>query len=161
MKTLRYSLVALLALLVLAGCGGDDDPPPPPYPYEDVYGATCRTYNVEPDCTFNRDGTRVTVYQDRDYNLYGRGSDDMLFVVFDATGYGTVYSVDTQGQSRFEYYADVDEFAGYIPGTVSTIGVGTSGTYWEEVANGTYWLGRYGVLYSANQGESTYLEAIN
>lgn len=126
------------------------------YPYETVYGDICKNTQPTPGCTFSRQtGQRITVSADPDYNKGGYGSDDMWFVKFDSSGQAAVY--DDLG--HFQYYANTSEFAGFIGGT--TIGVGTTGLYWENVANGTYWLGKNGVLYSANVGESKYGQAIN
>lgn len=126
------------------------------YPYETVYGDVCTTQQATPGCTFlSSNGKRIKVTEDTDYNRTGHGSDDMWYVKFDASGTAAVY--DEYG--RFQYYAGVHEFAGYVGGT--TIGVGTTGMYWENISGGTYWLGKNGVLYSANQGEGKYGEAIN
>ncbi len=126
------------------------------YPYETVYGDVCTTREATPGCTFLRaDGTRITVSEDPHYNDYGYGSDDLWYVKFDYSGRGAVY--DDLG--RFKYYADVSEFAGYVGGT--SIGVGTTGFFWENVSGGTYWLGKNGVLYSANRGNSNYGQAVN
>ncbi|MCX7979268.1 MAG: hypothetical protein N2578_09720, partial [Bdellovibrionaceae bacterium] len=81
--------------------------------------------------------------------------DDMWYVHFDSRGVGAVY--DDLG--RFRYYANVSEFAGWVGGTM--IGVGTTGLFWENVAGGTYWLGKNGVLYSANSWRGNYGQAIN
>src|SRR5690606_6314348 len=70
---------------------------------------------------------------------------------------GVGYVYNSYGQ--FEYTANADEFAGYMGG--SYIGVGTTGLFWEDIRNGTYWLGKNGVLYSANMYDSNYGEAIN
>jgi hypothetical protein len=95
------------------------------------------------------------VDRDGDFNLHGNGSDDLWYVQFDGAGNGDVY--DRLGV--YQYSANVSSFAGYISGT--TIGVGTTGFYWENIANGTYWLGQNGVLYSANVGDSRYGQAVN
>ena len=125
------------------------------YPYETVYGDACATYEATPGCTFNRNGTRITVTQDPDYDKYGYTSDDLWFVEFDSSGRGKVY--DDLG--HYQYTAYVSAFAGYVGGT--SIGVGTSGFYWEDIRSGTYWLGKNGVLYNANKGESNWGKAIN
>jgi hypothetical protein len=126
------------------------------FPFETVYGDLCTTTEPTPGCTFSStSGTRINVTQDPDFDRFGNGTNDMWYVQFDGSGRAAVY--DDLG--RFQYYADVSDFAGYISGT--TIGVGTSGLYWENIANGSYWLGRNGVLYSANVGESRYGEAVN
>lgn len=126
------------------------------YPYETVYGDVCQTQEASPGCTFLKSsGQRIKVTDDPDYNRAGAGSDDLWYVKFDSSGAAAVY--DDLG--RFQYYADASEFAGYVGGT--TIGVGTTGFYWEDIANGTYWLGKNGVLYNANAGESNYGQAIN
>lgn len=126
------------------------------YPYKTVYGDICQTSQPTPGCTFSTTtGERITVSKDTDYNKNGFGSDDMWYVEFDSTGQAAVYN----DLGIFQYYAATNQFAGFIGG--STIGVGTTGLYWENVANGTYWLGKNGVLYSANVGESKYGQAIN
>jgi hypothetical protein len=121
-----------------------------------VYGDRCTTDTPTPGCTFDgKTGARITVDRDGDYNRAGHGTDDLWYVKFDSAGNAAVYN----DLGQFQYYADVSTFAGYVSGT--TIGVGTTGFYWENVANGTYWLGQNGVLYSANVGESRYAQAIN
>lgn len=151
-----------VVLLTLAACGGGGggggggSSDVLYYPYETVYGDICTTQEPTPGCTFHSDnGKRIKVTEDRDYGKNGHGSDDMWYVKFDSSGTAAVY--DQYG--NFKYYAGPQEFAGYVGGT--TIGVGTTGLYWENVAMGTYWLGKNGVLYNANQGESNYGEAIN
>lgn len=126
------------------------------YPYETVYGSECVGYEPTPGCTFSTStDLRITVSEDPHYDRYGYGSDDMQFVEFDHLGRGKIFNIN----GEFVDYADVSKFAGYIGGT--TIGVGTTGFFWENVANGTYWFGKNGVLYSANTGDSNYGEAIN
>ncbi|MGZ3725877.1 MAG: hypothetical protein ACXWQQ_08750 [Pseudobdellovibrio sp.] len=164
----------LLALVVLSACGGggggggsssgggSSNPPVDSsdivrYPYETVYGDACRSSSEPtPGCTFVRStGQRVTVSADPVYNSQGYGSDDMWYVKFDASGKASVYN----DLGQFQYYADASKFAGYISG--STIGVGTTGAYWENVAGKQYWFGKNGVLYSANTGAANYGQAIN
>lgn len=126
------------------------------YPYQTVYGDVCKTQQATPGCTFLKsNGQRIKVTYDGNYNKHGHGSDDLWYVKFNSSGSAEVY--DNFG--HFQHYANASEFAGYIGGT--TIGVGNSGFYWENVANGTYWLGQNGVLYSANTGDSNYGQAIN
>ena len=125
------------------------------YPYETVYGDVCTTSEPTPGCTFNRDGSRVTVEQDPDYDRYGYDSDDLWYVVFDSSGNAAVYN----DLGQYQYSRHVSQFSGWVGGT--TIGVGTTGLFWENVANGTYWVGQNGVLYDGNYGESNYGEAIN
>lgn len=126
------------------------------YPYETVYGDICKGTEVTPGCTFSRStGGRVKVTADPYYNNNGQGSNDMWYVKFDYNGQAAVYNE----YGQFQYYANISSFAGFISG--STIGVGTTGTYWENVAGKTYWFGKNGVLYSANQGSYNYGEAIN
>lgn len=143
----------------IAACGGGGGGGSAPvlyYPYETVYGDTCSTMEATPGCTFLKStGERITVTEDPDYNRFGYGSDDLWYVKFDFSGRAAVYN----DLGKFQYYADVSEFAGYIGG--STIGVGTTGLFWENVSGGTYWLGDNGVLYSANSLDSNYGEAIN
>lgn len=127
------------------------------YPYETVFGDACRTSSQPtPGCTFVRStGKRVTVSADPTYNSQGYGSDDLWYVKFDSAGHAAVY--DDLG--TFKYNAQPSEFAGFINGT--TIGVGTTGAYWENIASKTYWLGKNGVLYSANQSAGNFGQAIN
>jgi hypothetical protein len=126
------------------------------YPYETVFGAACVGYEVTPGCTFytNTD-SRVRIVSDPHYNRAGYGSDDLWYVKFDTFGNANVY--DDLG--RFQYARNISEFAGWVGGT--TIGVGTTGAFWENVSGGTYWLGKNGVLYSANSGSINFGEAIN
>lgn len=126
------------------------------YPYEDVYGNACATYEAEPGCTFDRvTGARLTVVDDTHYDRFRGGSDDLWYVEFDSHGRAAVYN----SSAIFQYYADVSSFAGYVGGTA--VGVGTTGLFWEDIRNGVYWLGKNGVLYSANQLDSNYGDAIN
>lgn len=97
----------------------------------------------------------VPVTRDPDYNIYGNGSADMWRVSFDSSGNGSVYN----DLGTYQYTATVNQFAGHISG--NTIGLGTSGEYWENISNGNYWLGKYGALYSANIGAQNYGRAIN
>ena len=126
------------------------------YPYEDVYGTACATMEATPGCTFSKStGLRIKVSSDPHYDLHLNGSDDLWFVEFDSNGVASVY--DDLGV--FQYYADVSTFAGWVGGT--EIGVGTTGLFWEDIRNGTYWLGKNGVLYNGMSGESNFGEAIN
>jgi len=125
-------------------------------PYETVYGDACTGHEVTPGCTFNTaSGTRVNITQDPDYDRYGYESDDLWFVKFDYAGNADVY--DDLG--NFQYTRSASQFAGWVSG--DTIGVGTTGLFWEDVSGGTYWLGKNGVLYSANTGRGNFGEAIN
>lgn len=156
----RIALAAVAATSFAAcgggGGGGGSSAPVVYYPYETVYGDLCTNQEATPGCTFLRsNGQRITVTQDPNYNKYGYGSDDLWYVKFDSHGNANVYN----DLGKFQYTADVSDFYGYIGGT--TIGVGTSGAYWENVSNGTYWLGKNGVLYSANSFDSNYGQAIN
>lgn len=165
MKLLN-GLLLVTAVALVSSCGGGGGSSKPDqydnssdvvaYPYKTVYGDVCRTSEPTPGCTFSRQtGQRITVSADPDYDQYGYGSDDMWYVTFDSSGNANVY--DDLG--TFQYTAQASDFAGYIGGT--TIGVGTSGYYWENVSNGTYWFGDNGVLYSANTMNSNYGQAIN
>ena len=184
MKLKTWALGASLALTVslLSACGGGGGggstgsgggggtytPPTtttPPvdssdilkYPYETVFGDACRTTSAPtPGCTFLRStGKRVTVSADPTYNSQGYGSDDLWYVKFDSSGQAKVY--DDLG--NFKYNATPSQFAGFINGT--TIGVGTTGAFWENVSTKTYWLGKNGVLYSANTTAGNFGQAIN
>ncbi|AFY02057.1 hypothetical protein Bdt_2374 [Bdellovibrio bacteriovorus str. Tiberius] len=138
------------------GGGGGGSAPVIYYPYETVYGDVCQTQEASPGCTFLKStGERIKVTDDPDYNRGGYGSDDLWYVKFDSNGKAAVYN----DLGVFQYYANVSEFAGYVGG--NTIGVGTTGFYWEDISSGTYWLGKNGVLYNANSGESNYGQAIN
>lgn len=147
-------LLGLSTIAIFSSCGGSGGSLK--YPYETVYGTECIGKEPIPGCTFFRkSGDRITVVEDPHYSRYGNGSDDMGYVEFSSSGKARVYS----SSGVLLKTTDVSNFAGYIGGT--TIGVGTTGLYWENVANKTYWLGENGVLYSANSGRSNYGEAIN
>jgi hypothetical protein len=152
-------LIAAGASLLLTACGGGggggSSQPVVYYPYETVYGDVCKTFQATPGCTFKRDGTRITVSEDPDYNKYGLGSDDLWYVKFYSDGTADIY--DDLGNYQYSEYTK--NFAGWVGG--NTIGVGTTGLFWENVANGTYWLGKNGVLYNANWSEANYGKAIN
>ncbi len=176
---------SVMALVVLAACGGGGgggggggtgggttggggNPPIDSsdlirYPYETVYGEACRGANSSqptPGCTFVRaTGKRVTVSADPVYNSQGYGSDDLWYVKFDSSGRALVYNDLGQLQGGQWAGRTTADFAGYIGGT--TIGVGTTGAYWENVAGKTYWFGKNGVLYSAQTGAANYGQAIN
>jgi hypothetical protein len=125
------------------------------YPYQTVDGISCAGYEVMPGCTFNIDRTRVTVSHDPFYNRFGGGSNDLWSIKFDS--FGTSYVYDDFG--TFQYTAAISSYSGWVSG--NTIGVGTSGLYWENVAGGTYWLGKNSVLYSGNTLSAKYGQAIN
>lgn len=162
---LLMSIVGLAAMAIFSSCtgggtvvytGGSGGGDTVYYPYETVYGDICKTTSPTPGCTFSRStGQRVTVSSDPAYDSAGYGSDDMWYVKFDSYGKAAVYN----DLGVFQYYASISEFGGYISGT--TIGVGNSGLYWENVSNKTYWFGKNGVLYSANKGAGNYGQAIN
>ncbi len=130
------------------------------YPYENVYGDVCTgKFDPTPGCTFNRDdGSRVIVSQSADYNLFGGKDGDLYRVEFDGNGYGDVYEV-IGGVYYYLETRHASSFSGWQGG--STIGVGTTGLFWENVAFGDYYLDSKGVLYSANVHESNFYEAIN
>lgn len=156
MRVVLASVVATSFAACGGGGGGGGSAPVIYYPYETVYGDVCQTQEATPGCTFLKStGERIKVTDDPDYNRAGYGSDDLWYVKFNSAGQAEVYN----DLGVFQYYADVSEFAGYIGGT--TVGVGTTGFYWEDVASGTYWLGKNGVLYNANSGETNYGQAIN
>ena len=138
---LKITLVGALALGFF-GCGGGGGGGSTNvlyYPFETVYGDICATSEPTPGCTFDvATGARITVSRDSHYDRYGFGSDDMWYVEFDQYGEAAVYNE----RNEFQYYADVHEFAGYVGGNF--IGVGTSGLFWEDIRNGSYWLGRNG-----------------
>lgn len=157
---LKMSLVGALALGFF-GCGGGGGGGGGStnvlyYPFETVYGDICATFEATPGCTFDaKTGARITVSRDPHYDRYRFGSDDMWYVEFDANGVATVYNERMERQ----YFADVTQFAGYVGGNY--IGVGTTGLFWEDIRNGAYWLGKNGVLYSANLLETNFGQAIN
>lgn len=167
MKNVSLKIVGgLVAATFITACGGGGggggtyNPGPGTGivygPYETVYGEACQSSQPIPGCTFNRnDGTRVNITQDPHFDRYGYDEDDLWFVVFDSSGNASVYN----DLGQYQYTRHVSQFAGYVSGT--TIGVGTTGLFWENVAGGTYWLGANGVLYSANVGEGNFGEAIN
>ena len=172
LNKLAIKASAVLALVVLSACGGGGGgggstggggaPPVDSsdvirYPYETVYGDACRSSSETiPGCTFVRaTGQRVTVSADPNYNNAGYGSDDLWYVKFDGAGRAAVYNEFQE----FQYYASASEFAGYIGGT--TIGVGTTGAFWENVSGKTYWFGKNGVLFSAEVNAANYGQAIN
>lgn len=157
-KLIKNGLAAAGVAMLLSACGGGGGGGGGNvvyYPYETVYGDVCKTFQASPGCTFNRDGSRVRVTQDPDYNKFGGGSNDLWYVKFYADGSADVY--DDLG--NFQYTTDVSKFAGWVGG--NTIGVGTTGLFWEDVTNGTYWLGHNGVLYNGNAGEGNFGDAIN
>lgn len=164
-KNLVKGVVLALGATLITACGGGGGggggTTPSPItvvqgPYETVYGANCAGNEVKPGCTFVvSTGKRATVSLDPNYDRYGYGSDDLWFVKFDSSGQASVYN----DLGQYQYNANISEFAGHIGGT--TIGVGTTGLYWENVSNRTYWFGRNGVLFNANPGSSKFGEAIN
>ena len=155
------SLLALAALSTLiTACGGGGDGGGGggviSYPNNSVYGDVCATFEATPGCTFNRrSGTRINVSQDPDYNRFGFESDDLWFVKFDQNGNAEIFD----DNAVYQYTTDVTQFEGFVFGTI--IGVGAPGLVWENVANGTYWLGKNYVLYSANSSNHNFGEAIN
>jgi hypothetical protein len=164
MKLLAVAVSAAFVATAYVGCGGGGGGSVVvggggyviQYPYETVYGDMCSTYEATPGCTFSSTtGQRITVSVDPDYDKYGYGSDDLWFVKFDSSGIADVYN----DLGTYQYSADVSEFAGWVGGNV--IGVGTTGLFWEDIRNGSYWLGKNGVLYNGNLGESNFGQAIN
>jgi hypothetical protein len=157
------SITVTSAFVGCGGSGGGTVVVPPGgggvvinYPYETVYGDVCATFEPSPGCTFDaRTGQRITVSADPNYDRYGFGSDDLRFVRFFSDGTADVYS----DLGTYLYTTSTSSFAGWISGNV--IGVGTTGLFWENVSGGTYWLGKNGVLYNGNLGESNFGEAIN
>lgn len=181
LKKLALGAGLTLALSILSACGGGGGgstsgggtytPPTDSgdvvrYPYETVFGDACRsTSEPTPGCTFVRStGLRVTVSADPTYNKQGFGSDDLWYVKFDSNGTARVYddlgNVQKDSFGNDKIYRPSD-FAGYIAGSRSTIGVGVTGAFWEDVSSKTYWFGKNGVLYSANTGASNFGQAIN
>lgn len=164
-KNLLKGVVLTLGASLLVACGGggggSTTTPGGPIvivqgPYETVYGANCAGQEVKPGCTFVAStGKRATVSLDPNYDRYGYGSDDLWFVKFDSSGRAQVYN----DLGVYQYNANISEFAGFVGGT--TIGVGTTGIYWENVSNKTYWFGKNGVLFNANPSSSKFGEAIN
>ena len=150
------AIAVSMAMMACGGGGGGSSSSVLYYPYETVYGDICTTNQATPGCTFDsKTGLRIKVNSDPNYDKYNHGSNDLWYVQFDSSGRAQVF--DRLGV--FQYTADVSSFAGYIGGT--TIGVGTTGLFWEDIRSGTYWLGKNGVLYSANQLENNYGKAIN
>ncbi len=154
------ALVGITTLITLmSGCGGGGGSSAPTlyYPYEDVFGNACSKLEASPGCTFLRStGERITVSEDSYYNVNGNGSDDIVYVIFDDYGVGSVYTDDS---GKVDYTLDISQFSGWISG--NTIGVGVTGLHWEDVSRGTYWWGKNGVLYNANDGEANFSRAIN
>ncbi|MFN7453266.1 MAG: hypothetical protein ACK5RO_01270 [Pseudobdellovibrionaceae bacterium] len=164
LKVLGSSVAVLASATMITACGGGGggggytgggSSPVINYPYETVFGDACRTSEPTPGCTFNRNGSRVNVTQDPHYDRYGYDADDLWFVKFDNSGNARVYN----DLGQYQYSRHISQFAGFVGGT--TIGVGTTGLFWENVSGGTYWLGRNGVLYSANTGRGNFGDAIN
>ena len=150
------AIAVSMGLMACGGGGGGSSSSVLYYPYETVYGDICTTNQATPGCTFDsKTGLRIKVNSDPNYDKYNHGSNDLWYVQFDSSGRAQVF--DRLG--IFQYTANVSSFAGYIGGT--TIGVGTTGLFWEDIRSGTYWLGKNGVLYSANQLENNYGKAIN
>ncbi len=159
------ALTAMLAVVSSCGGGGGgggssttvtDSASVISYPYETVFGDVCLNSKPTPGCTFSRStDKRITVTADPDYNRSGYGSDDLWYVKFDSSGQAKVYN----DLGSFQYNANVNDFAGYIGGT--TIGVGTTGLFWENVSNKTYWFGDTGILYNTDTSSSKYGQAIN
>lgn len=145
---------SLTLLAIFSSCGGGSGSTFK-YPYETVFGEECIGKEPTPGCTFLRNGDRVKVSKDPDYDRFGNNSDDMDFVEFDSNGNARIYKYN----GSYIKTTSAKNFSGFIGGT--TIGVGDSGLFWENVANKTYWLGENGVLYSAESGRSNYGEAIN
>lgn len=125
--------------------------------FQDVDGNVCPLASAPtPGCTFKvGSGDRITVADDPDYDRFGFGADDLWYVLVDSVGNAYVYDQT----STYQETKNVSDFAGYFGGT--SIGVGTSGTLWENVAGGTYWIGANGVLYSANGSAPNFRQAIN
>ncbi|MCQ8875921.1 hypothetical protein NP945_29200 [Mesorhizobium sp. LMG17149] len=125
-------------------------------PFKTVFDVPCQSVEPTPGCTFfMANGNRITLADDPHYNRYGNGSDDLGYVRFDSVGNAAVYN----NLGQYQYSSSASAFEGFVGGT--TIGVGTTGFYWENVASGTYWLGKNGILYSANSGSSNFQQAIN
>ena len=167
MKTLKLVAATFVATQLLAACGGGGGGGSTGgstggsggtlyYPYETVYGEVCQTEIPTPGCTFFRGkDQRIDVKEDSDYNRFGRGSDDLWYVKIGFDEKADVY--DSTG--KFQYSTHISAFKGYISG--STIGVGTTSLFWENVAGKTYWYGKTGVLYSTDKRANNYGRAIN
>ena len=161
----KWQLVSTLTIAasILAACGGGGGGGGGSssnvlyYPYETLYGDACSGYEATPGCTFfHSNGQRIDVAQDPDYNRHGAGSDDMWYVQFNGSGTAAdVYN----SFGIFQYTTSTANFANFVGG--SMIGLGVTGLFWENVAGGEYWLGKNGVLYSANSFASNYGKAIN
>ncbi|MES3037607.1 MAG: hypothetical protein V4736_06840 [Bdellovibrionota bacterium] len=168
-KILKQITAGMTIATVLTACGGGgggtggggtyNPPAPTPIvygPYENVYGEACTTMEASPGCTFFKNSdVRITYSEDKHYNRYGYGRDDLYYVKFDSAGNANVYN----DIGTFQYSRNISQFAGFISG--QTIGVGTTSLFWENVSNKTYWLGKNGVLYSANQSAPNFGQAIN
>tara|TARA_B110001454_G_scaffold219202_1_gene251966 strand:- start:48164 stop:49102 length:939 start_codon:yes stop_codon:yes gene_type:complete len=148
------------------GCGGGGGSSPVNvlyYPYQTIFEKVCMTVEPTPGCTFDaRTGERISVSADPAYDRRGHATDDMWFVEFDEYGMAAVYDQDR----ILREYKDVSEFGGYL----GTYDIGTGGynvatgetrLVWEDIRNGAYYLGKNGVLYSANLIESNFGQAIN
>lgn len=158
LKISKGFMVILGAIVLLSSCGGGSGGSGVIlyYPYRTVYGHICQTFEPIPGCTFDSaTGQRITVHHDPHYDRYRGATDDMWYVIFDLNGVAAVY--DELG--RFRYYASVSQFAGYMGGYY--IGVGSSSLYWEDIRGKSYWLGKNGVLYSANLMAPNFGRAIN
>lgn len=152
--------VVALGLANCGGGGGGGGGSVLYYPYKTVFGDVCSgTTEPTPGCTFLRTtGERISVVEDRNYNRFGGGSNDMDYVYFDVCLIPPTF-VCGYVNGSFVDVRPIEQFAGFQGG--STIGVGVTGLFWEDVLFGTYWWGRTGVLYSAEQNASNYGRAIN
>lgn len=162
MKRIFQVIVAILIVTAFSACGGGGGGNPGGsstvlyYPYQTVYGDVCQTQEATPGCTFlTSTGQRIHVTADPNYDKDGNDEDDLWTVRFDANGNGAVYN----DLGVFQYNENVSQFAGYVGGT--SIGVGTTGLNWVNIASGTYWLGKNGVLYAPWSAAGNYGQAIN
>ncbi len=162
---MKKILAAFLAMGLMAcggGGGGTATPIDPGLtvtgPYNTIFGTPCAGSEPTPGCTFIGGG-RINVSMDPNFNRNGNGVGDMWYVVFsvnqsDSVDHITANVYDQNGV--FQYAAAPETFAGYLGNGVFGVGAwqgGEGGGFngiFESVGNGMYFLGKNGVLYSAN-----------
>jgi hypothetical protein len=83
------------------------------FPFVTVDGVVCQSAVPTPGCTFfGATNNRITVTVDPNYDISGKGSDDLWYVRFNAFGKAAVYNQ----LGELQYLVDTDWFAGYIGG---------------------------------------------